>query len=84
MNEAIWDRGTAEQIGWVADSRDVFSSATKQKIATVRDGNLYSLTGEPLNLSLDLLEGGASRGVSPEGRADAVARFKRLTGGDGQ
>jgi hypothetical protein len=82
MNEAIWDRKTGKQIGWVADSRDVFSCATEQKIATVRDGNLYSLTGEPLNLSLELLEGGAPRGVSPERQADAVARFKKLAGGD--
>lgn len=58
MNEAIWDRSTGKQVGWVTDRRDVFSSATKQKIATVRDGNLYSLTDEPLNLSLELLEGG--------------------------
>lgn len=79
MNEAIWDRKTGKQLGWVADERDVYSSATKQKIATVRDGNLYSLTGEPLNLSLELLEG-ASRGTSPERQADAIARFKRLAG----
>jgi hypothetical protein len=82
MNEAIWDRSTGKQIGWVADGSDVFSSVTQLKIATVRDSNLYSLTGEPLNLSLELLEGGASRGVSPERQADAVARFKKLAGGD--
>ena len=78
MNEAIWDRSTGKQIGWVADGRDVFSSAIEQKIATVRDGNLYSLTGEPLNLSLEVLEGGTPRGISPERQADAIAQFKKL------
>ena len=63
------------------DGRDVFSAATKQKIATVREGNLYSLMGEPLNLSLELLEGGELHGISVERQADAVARFKRLAGG---
>jgi hypothetical protein len=80
MNEAIWDRKTGKQLGWVADGRDVYSSTTKQKIATVRDGNLYSLSGESLNLSLELLEGGMPRGTSPERQADALARFKKLTG----
>ena len=82
MNEAIWDRNTGKQIGWVADGHDVFSAATEQKIAMVRDGNLYSLTGDPLNLSLEVLEGGASRGVSAERQADAIARFKKLAGGN--
>jgi len=80
MNETIWDKRTGKKIGWVADSRNVFSSATKQKIATVREGNLYSLTGEPLNLSLELLEGGEPRGISGERQADALARFKKLAG----
>jgi hypothetical protein len=44
----------------------------------LRDGNLYSLTGEPLNLSLELLEGGESRGISAERQADTLARFKKL------
>lgn len=80
MNEAIWFRKTGKQLGWVADGCDVYSNATKLKIATVRDGNLYSLTGEPLNLSLELLEGRTPRGTSQERQADAIARFKKLSG----
>jgi hypothetical protein len=80
MRELIWDRKTGKQIGWVEEGRDVFSSTTEQKIATVREGNLYSLTGEPLNLSLELLEGGEPRSNSAERQADALARFKKLAG----
>jgi hypothetical protein len=80
MNEAIWDRKTGKQLGWVADGRDVFSAATKQKFATVREGNLYSLTGKPLNLSLELLEGSEPRGIGGERQADALARFTKLAG----
>jgi hypothetical protein len=78
MNEPIWDRTSGKQIGWVTDGRDVYSSATKQKIATVRDGNLYAPDGEPLNLSLELLESRDPRGHGLERQADAVARFKKL------
>jgi hypothetical protein len=82
MNDAIWDRNTGKQIGWVADGRDVFSCATREKIATVRDGNLYSLTGEPLSLFLESLEGDASRGIGSERQADATTRFKKLAESD--
>lgn len=78
MNEAIWDRTTGKQLGWVADGRDVFSCATEKKIATLRKGNLYSLTGEPLNISLGLLESDDAQ--SSERQADAVTRFKQLAG----
>jgi hypothetical protein len=78
MNEAIWDKRTGKQLGWVADGRDVFSCETEKKIATLRDGNLYSLKGEPLNISLGLLEGGDAQ--SGEQQSDAVARFKKLAG----
>ncbi len=80
MNEAIRDRKTGKQLGLVADGCDVFSAATRQKIATVREGNLYSLTGEPLNLALELLEGGEPRGIGGERQTDALARFKKLAG----
>jgi hypothetical protein len=73
MREAIWDKTTGDQLGWVEDG-DVFSCETENKIATMRDGNLYSLTGELLDMSLQLLEsaGGGER------QANAVARFKKL------
>ena len=73
MREAIWDKTTSDQLGWVEDG-NVFSCETEKKIATLRDGNLFSLTGEPLNMSLQLLEdaGGGER------QANAVARFKNL------
>jgi hypothetical protein len=74
MREAIWDKMTGDQLGWVEDGKDVFSCETQKKIATLHDGNLYSLTGDPLNMSLQLLEdaGGGER------QANAVARFKKL------
>jgi len=80
MNETIWDRKTGKQLGWVADGREVYSAATEQKIATVHEGNLYALTGKPLNLSLEFLEAGEPRGISAERQAAALARFKKLAG----
>jgi hypothetical protein len=76
MNEPIWDKKTGNQLGWVADGRDVYSCVNNEKIATLREGNLYSLSGEPLNMSLSLLE--SSDTQSSERQADAIARFKKL------
>jgi hypothetical protein len=63
MREAISDTLTGEQVAFVEDGREVFSiGADKQSpklVATVRDGRLYSLAGEPLNIWLSDLHGSA-------------------------
>ena len=48
-NGHVWDG--ADHIGWI-ENGDVFSTATKQKIATLdQEGNLYAPDGKSLNLS---------------------------------
>jgi hypothetical protein len=51
MSEYIYDEN-GKQLAWI-ESSDVFAEVgSKRKIATVRDGRLYSLRGEPLDLFL--------------------------------
>jgi hypothetical protein len=52
MTDFIWDRRTGEQLGWIVKKGDVFSVATKAKVATTRGRQLYSLNGTPMNLHL--------------------------------
>jgi hypothetical protein len=73
MGDSIWDDSNV-QIAWTDNNDNVFSVATKEKIATVRNGELYSLQGEPLNIHLQ------SRGVGV-GNADALRRLKELARG---
>ena len=50
MNDHIWhENGT--QLAWVHNG-EVFSAATKQKVALVRGDKVLSLEGESLNLFL--------------------------------
>jgi hypothetical protein len=49
MTSFIWDRRSGKQIAWIENDHDVYSVVTKRKFATVRDGKLYSLSGEFLN-----------------------------------
>jgi len=51
MSDTIWDND-GRQLAWIANEGGVFSVATKQKVATVRGWELFSLQGEPLNLRL--------------------------------
>jgi hypothetical protein len=68
-----------DQIGWIKNG-DVFSVATKLKIATLDEsGNLYSLDDQPLNLHLETVNGGGR--IRAESDFDAIARFRKLAGG---
>ena len=52
MADLIWDDRIGDQLAWI-ENGEVFSIATKQKIATVRERQLYDLEGKPLNLYLN-------------------------------
>jgi hypothetical protein len=54
MTDFVWD-AKGKQIAWIDRNHDVFSVATKEKFATVRNRELYSLQGERLNLHLQSL-----------------------------
>lgn len=71
---AIWDRETGTQLAWV-EKGDVISAATKQKVATERDGELYALDGKFLCYLGDL-----HAGVTGGKDAVALARFKKAVG----
>jgi hypothetical protein len=75
----IW--AGADHIGWI-ENGDVFSTATKQKIATLdQDGNLYALDGQSLNLSLETVNGGGR--IGGDGHPHAVVKFRSLANGSG-
>jgi hypothetical protein len=74
MGDPIWnDKGN--QIGWVENGRDVFSVETMRKFATTRDGQLFSLQGEPLDFHLTNLD---DRHVGQVAQPKAEARFKKV------
>jgi hypothetical protein len=75
MSDHIWDRKTGEQIAWVENGCDVYSVATMQKFATVRDGKLYALNRQFLKLYLENLQADL---VSSGKDTEALAKFKRL------
>jgi hypothetical protein len=64
------------RIAWVENDRDVFSVATEKKIATMQDGQLHSLQGQPLRLRLQ--DGGLV--PTKEGGSDALGQFLKLCG----
>ena len=74
----IWDRKSGEQIAWIANDHDVYSIATKQKFATVRDGKLYALNGQFLNVYLENLHDGGADLASNASDTEALAQFKKL------
>lgn len=76
-NGAIWVG--KDRIGRI-ENGDVFSDATKAKFATLdKNGNLYSLDGQSLNLRLETVNG---RGrIGAESRSDAIAKFRNLANG---
>lgn len=76
-NGHVWDG--AVHIGWI-ENGDVFSTATKQKIATLdQEGNLYAPDGQSLNLSLENVNGGGRVGAGAH--SHAVAKFRSLAAG---
>jgi hypothetical protein len=51
MSDYIYDEN-GKQLAWI-ENGDIFAAAEgRRKIATVRNGQLYSLRGEPLDLFL--------------------------------
>jgi hypothetical protein len=69
---------SGEQIAWIENDHDVYSVVTKRKFATVRDGKLYSLSGEFLNIHLDNLHSENADLVSGARDTEALAGFKKL------
>jgi hypothetical protein len=78
MTSFIWDRQSGKQIAWIKNDHDVYSVVTKRKFATVRDGKLYSLSGEFLNVHLDNLYTESADLVSGAKDTEALAGFKKL------
>jgi hypothetical protein len=74
MSDYIYDEN-GKQLAWI-ENGDIFVGAEgKRKIAIVRDGQLYSLQGEPLDLFL------AGAGViGLDGNADTPVEFRKLCG----
>ena len=73
----IRDGKTGDQIAWIEDGKDVFSVATHEKFATVRGTDLYSLSGEFLNVHLENSDDIAAA----RNDTAALAQFKKLAGG---
>jgi len=78
MTRFIWDRQSGKQIAWIENDHDVYSVVAKRKFATVRDGKLYSLSGEFLNVHLDNLYSESADLVSSAKDTEALAGFKKL------
>ena len=74
----IWDQKSGKQIAWIENDYDVYSVATKQKFATVRDGRLYALNGQFLNVHLENLHDGGFDLASGGNDTEALAKFKKL------
>jgi hypothetical protein len=74
MSDYIYDEN-GKQLAWI-ENGDIFVAADgKRKIATARDGRLYSLQGEPLDL---FLEGAGVVGL--DGNAETPIEFRKLCG----
>jgi hypothetical protein len=74
MSDYIYDEN-GKQLAWI-ENGDIFVAAEgKRKIATVRNGQLYSLRGEPLDL---FLVGAGVVGLDRS--SSAPAEFRKLCG----
>lgn len=74
MSDYIYDEN-GKQLAWI-EIGDIFVAAEgKRKIAIVRNGRLYSLQGEPLDL---FLKGTSIIGL--DGNAETPVEFKKLCG----
>ncbi len=74
MSGYIYDEN-GKQLAWI-ENGDIFAASEgKRKIATVRNGQLYSLQGEPLDL---FLEGTGVIGL--DGNAATPVEFRKLCG----
>ena len=77
MTSFIWDRQSGKQIAWIENDHDVYSVVTKRKFATVRDGKLYSLSGEFLNVHLDNLYSESADLVSSAKDTESTGRVQK-------
>jgi len=68
----IYDPTTGEDIAWIV-GQDVFSVATKQKFATLRGTDLYSLDGKFLGVHLE-----EAFTIRSENDSAAVEQFSKL------
>jgi hypothetical protein len=74
MSGYIYDEN-GKQLAWI-ENGDIFAAAPeKRKIATVSNGQLYSLRGEPLDLFLV-----GTGVVGLDGNSETPVEFKKLCG----
>jgi len=74
MSDYIYDEN-GKQLAWI-ENGDIFVAAEgKRKIATVRNGQLYSLQGDPLDLFLV-----GTGVVGLDGNSATPAEFRKLCG----
>ena len=78
----IWNQKSGKQIAWIENDHDVYSVATKQKFATMRDGSLYALNGKSLNVHLENPHDGGADLASGGNDTEALAKFKKLANTD--
>jgi hypothetical protein len=69
----IYDANSGRLIAWIANGDELYSVATRRQVAIIKDGELYSLAGAPLGLTLAELN---SRMTSDPD--DVLAKFKAL------
>jgi len=74
MSDYIYDE-TGKQLAWIENGDIFIAEGGKRKIATVRDGELYSLQGKPLDL---FLRGTGVIGL--DGNAETPVEFRKLCG----
>jgi hypothetical protein len=70
-DDHIWDG--KDHVAWIRNG-EVFSVRTKQKIASLRGRQLYSLDGRPLNLYL------RDAGIVDDSGVSTPDAFKKLVG----
>jgi len=64
----IYEKATGKPIAWIKNGDELYGVTTRQKFAVLKNGELYSLTGAPLGLTLAVLNDDP----------DELARFKVL------
>ena len=68
----IYETNSGARIAWVENGDELYSVATRRKFATIKNGVAYSLTGEPLGLTL------ADLNSQMTSDPDLLAHFKAL------
>jgi hypothetical protein len=70
----VWDHETGKQMAWIDDNDAVFSAKTGEKVATTRDGQLYSPEGKPLKIYLQ----SEGESVLSKGDSDVLSKLRKL------